>query len=82
MKQPTTQVNVRINAMMTYHKWPLHLQMMRQGSARVAFRRAGLALNKKPTNIDTITSAWHEQKTRLRRNLTKTELEDILGWAA
>jgi hypothetical protein len=82
MKQPTTQQEVLINVFMRYHKWPMLYQVPRKSLARIAYRKAGIPLLKDEPNIQTISVAWHDEKKRLGRNLTRTELVDIWGWAA
>jgi hypothetical protein len=82
MNQPKTQGEVLINVFMQYHQWPLLFQSPRKALTRIAYRKAGIPLLKDEPNIQTIAVAWHEEKARLGRNLTKTELADIKGWAA
>lgn len=82
MKQPKTQGEVLINVFMQYHQWPVLFQMPRKSLARIAYRKAGIPLLKDEPNIQTIAVAWHDEKVRLGRSLTRTELIDIHGWAA
>jgi len=80
-KQATTKVEVLTGVLMQYHRWPMRFQVPRRALARIAFRRAGMTLNRSEPNMPTIAAAWHEQKARLGRDLTSTELADIKGWA-
>ena len=82
MNQPTTQGEVLINVFMQYHQWPKVYQIPRKSLARIAYRKAGISLLRNEPGIQTIAVAWHDEKTRLGRNLTRTELMDIYGWAA
>ena len=82
MKQPTTQPEVLVNVFMQYHQWNKSLQTPRENLARITFRRAGIALLDNEPNIKTIAAACHDEKVRLERSLTPTELFDIRGWAA
>ena len=82
MNQPTTQGEVLINVFMQYHQWPKVYQIPRKSLARIAYRKAGIPLLRNEPGIQTIAVAWHDEKTRLGRNLTRTELIDIYGWAA
>ena len=77
----TTKVEVLTGVLMTYHRWSERSQVTRRALARIAYRKAGMALSDGEKSMQTISAAWHEQKTRLGRNLTSTELADIYGWA-
>lgn len=82
MKQPTTQSEALINVFMEYHKWPMLYQTPRKSLARIAYRKAGIPLLRNEPNIQTIAVACYDEKKRLGRSLTRTELIDIKGWAA
>jgi len=58
-----------------------HYLLVRQCMTRLAYRRAGMPLDRFEPNIKLITAAKYEAKIRLGRSLTETELSDIKGWA-
>lgn len=82
MKQATTQVEVLTQVFVRYHRWSFWNQKKRTALARIAYRKRGIALHPKEPRLPVIAVAWHEEKERLGRELTSTELYDIEGWAA
>ena len=80
-KQAVTKVEVLTGVLKTYQDWSIRLRLIRRVSTRIAFRKAGMAMGRNEPCMIIIAAAWYEQKTRLGRDLTSTELADIYGWA-
>ena len=73
--QPKTRTETLRHTMIDNHL------TVRTFITRLAYKRAGMPLDRLDPNLKLITAAKFEAKTRLGRSLTPTELSDIKGWA-